>query len=327
MKHTFTFLFTLYVASLHAQPTITSSVLPVKGDTVLMAYDSTLVAPGASGANATWDFSASVHQDLPVQRIYLDPSNTAYASKFPNAKLCRTDGIGAVYSYWDNTNTTKSVYYGFVEPGVYDQHYNNLPISYYKFPVNYNDHFIDSISAVTNPGSIVGPGKYYFDADGWGTLKLPHKTVTNALRTKSVVYIGDSMPPVNSYSLTTEYAWYEPAHKEPLLVISSVVINHAMHRKFVLYDNGFPSGINELLVGSKMHAWPNPASSRLFVELPGTLQKSEIRLLDAVGKTVLVSSLEGGNVAEVNLEGLCNGVYLMQVQSGDRFETSRIVKN
>ena len=238
MKTTFTILFLLvFLVMTKAQPTILSNVLPAIGDTILMSLDSTLVAPGNSGSNVTWDFSSSIKQDIFIERVYLDPTQTQYGLSFPNAKLCRTDGIGSVYSYWDNTNANKSIYYGFVEKNIYDQNYNALPLNYYKFPITYGNSYVDSISALTNPGALVGAGKY---------LKLPNKTITNVLRTKSLIYVGDSSPSVNSYSLTTEYAWYQSSKKEPLLVISSVIINHVLHKKFVIFDNSPASAISEI---------------------------------------------------------------------------------
>jgi hypothetical protein len=330
MKIFFTLSFTIFISAfIIAQPTITSNVLPVKGDTILMSLDPTLVPAGANGANVTWDFSTSLHQDILVERIYLDPTNTAYSSKFPNAKLCRTDGIGAVYSYWDNSNNSKSVYYGFVEPNVYDQNYNNLPLSYYKFPINYNDAFVDSLSAITNPGGIVGPGKYYFNADGWGTLKLPHKTVSNVLRTKSVIYIGDSSPSINSYSITTEYAWYQPSKKEPLLVISSVIINHALHRKFVIYDNGSSTGINETALSEMIKLFPNPVSDILTICIDETHIKKEcvISIFDItckMQKTFIVN--KSNPLFQIDMSDLPKGIYFVNMLLGDKQLQQKIFK-
>jgi hypothetical protein len=287
MKNIFTaFILLFLVTTIKAQPQIYSNVLPVKGDTILMSLDSTLVPPGSSGANVTWDFSTSIKQDIFIERVYLDPANTPYAVQFPNAKLCRTDGIGSVYSYWDNSNTSKSIYYGFVEKNIYDQNYHALPLNYYRFPLIYGQSTVDSISAVTNPGGLVGPGKYKFNADGWGTLKLPNKTVPNVLRTKSLIYIGDSNPPVNSYSLTVEYAWYQAFKKEPLLVISSVVIDHNLHKKFVIFDNTSKVNVNEANIAESIQIYPNPTHDLLYLDITNSKSNDavEISIFDVQGK-------------------------------------------
>lgn len=322
---TVTILFFVTIVT-HAQPTITSSVLAVKGDTILMALDSTLVPAGMNGVNVIWDFTTSLHQDLPVQRIYVDPVATAYASKFPNAKLCRTDGIGAVYSYWDNSNSSKSVYYGFVEPGIYDQNYNNIPLSYYKFPITYGQNFTDTLSAVTNPGAVVGPGKYYFAADAWGTLKLPKKTVTNVLRTKSVIYIGDSSPTINSYSITTEYAWYAAGQKEPLLVISSVIINHVMHRKFIIYDNNLSTGLSDLKLSEQFFISPNPCHDKLNLQMRDVHSIIDYEIYDIQGRSLLIGLLnKNQNEIAIDLGDFKNGIYLLKISSGDKIAMKKFV--
>ncbi|MCF8429349.1 MAG: T9SS type A sorting domain-containing protein [Bacteroidia bacterium] len=330
MKNIFTLLvllFTLFIAK--AQPTITSNVLPIKGDTILMSLDSVLVPPGNSGANVSWDFSTSIKQDIFIERVYLDPANTPYAAKFPNAKLCRTDGIGSVYSFWDNSNAAKSIYYGFVEKNIYDQNYNALPLSYYKFPITYGQSFTDSISALTNPGALVGPGKYIFNADGWGSLKLPNKTVPNVLRTKSLIYIGDSNPPVNSYSLTIEYAWYQAFKKEPLLVISSVVIDHVLHKKFIIFDNSLVVGVNETKLTNNINLYPNPATDKLFIEFTDLNENTEIEIsiFDAQGKEQKhLSLLKSDFSNQIDISNLTVGMYFINGRVGDKYFNKKITK-
>ncbi len=330
MKNLFA-LFILLVAAIavKAQPTITSNVLPVKGDTILMSLDSTIVSPGVSGANVSWDFSNSIKQDIFIERVYLDPANTPYAAKFPNAKLCRTDGIGSVYSYWDNSNTSKSIYYGFVEKNIYDQNYNAIPLNYYKFPINFGQSFSDSLSAVTNPGALVGPGKYAFIADAWGSLKLPNKTVPNVLRTKSLIYIGDSNPPVNSYSLTIEYAWYQAFKKEPLLVISTVTIDHELHKKFVIFDNTSKVGVNETKLASHINLYPNPAIDLFYLDMNDFKTNDDVDLIifDLQGKEQKHLTITKSNISNpINISCLPKGMYLVNVIVGDKNFTKKIAK-
>jgi len=330
MKNLFT-LFILLVATIaaKAQPTITSNVLPLKGDTILMSLDSTIVSPGVSGANVSWDFSTSIKQDIFIERVYLDPVNTPYAAMFPNAKLCRTDGIGSVYSYWDNSNATKSVYYGFVEKNIYDQNFNTLPLNYYKFPITFGQSFIDSLSAVTNPGALVGKGKYNFIADAWGSLKLPNKTVPNVLRTKSLIYIGDSNPPVNSYSLTIEYAWYQAFKKEPLLVISTVTIDHVLNKKLVIFDNTSKVGVNETKSIENINFYPNPASDLLYLELNDLSLNEDIELFifDIQGKEQKHLTIINSDISNsIDISSLPKGMYFVNVIVGVKNFTSKIIK-
>ncbi len=330
MKNLYVFILLAFMSSgLKAQPIITSNVLPVLGDSILMSFDSTLVPVGVSGANVAWDFSTSLHQDFFFKRIYLLPANTPYSSIFPNAVLCRTDGIGSAYSYWDNTNSSKSICYGFVEPNYYTQHYNNLPVRYYQFPISYGNSYIDSVSAVTNPGNLIGPGKYAFTADAWGSLKLPNKTVANVLRTKSVFYIGDSSIGVNSYSLSTEYAWYQVAKKEPLLVISSVVINHVLYKKFVLFDNTASSGVVNNEAAEIFSIMPNPTKDKLtLVFEPSSINaNAKLSMYDISGKIILSRPM---NTFEYNttldIEFLAKGIYILEVFDGKQSSQQKFIK-
>ncbi|MFZ4401590.1 MAG: T9SS type A sorting domain-containing protein [Bacteroidales bacterium] len=322
-------LISLIYFGLHSQPVITTNVLPVIGDTILMSFDSTLIPAGASGVNVNWDFSTTLHQDFVFARVYLNPINTPYSTSFPNAKLCRTDGIGSAYSYWDNTNNNKSVCYGFVEPNYYTQNYNNLPLSYYKFPILFGNSYIDSISAVTNPGNLIGSGKYYFNADAWGTIKLPNKTVSNVLRTKSISYIGDSSIAVNSYSLTTEYAWFQASKKEPLLVISSIIINHVLYKKFVLFDNTASIGIEKNETSKIFKITPNPAKDIIYINSENSKfnENNEVSIFDILGKKVFSVHLSDfSNSKSIDICSLSKGIYIIKITNGQQTFQQKFIK-
>ena len=299
-------------AMLFAQPTITSGILPVKGDTVILALDTILQPPGNSGVNVTWNFS-SLQQHILSSRIYLDPASTPYAAKYPNAVLARTDGAGSVYTYWKNAGNI-STYYGFVEPAVYDQNYNSLPVNYYKFPIKYGDAYVDSLFATTNPGNTQGSGKYYFSADGWGTLILPNKVVQNVLRTKSILYIGDST--VNSFSLTKEYAWYSPNQKDALLVISSVLLNGALYKKFVFYDKRVANGVSTIDASEEMNIYPNPTSGVFKVHVGNIQCHCIIGCYDPTGRLLMNKEMDERD-AEIDLAGYGKGVYVVKIKKSD----------
>jgi hypothetical protein len=330
MRKLYILLYITFISfALQSQPVITTNVLPVIGDTILMSFDSTLIPAGASGANVSWDFSSILHQDFVFARVYLNPVNTPYSSTFPNAKLCRTDGIGSAYSFWDNTNPSKSVCYGFVEPNYYTQHYNNLPLNYYKFPIAYGNSYVDSISAVTNPGNLTGAGKYYFNADAWGSIKLPNKTVSNVLRTKSVLYIGDSSIAVNSYSLTTEYAWYQASKKEPLLVISSIIINHVLYKKFVLFDNNSSTGIDNRDITEIFKVIPNPAKDNVIINFETSIfdKNFELSIYDVLGKKQFTKQLINLNDSKsLDISFLSKGLYIVKITDGKQVYQQKMIK-
>ncbi len=322
-------LYILFIISatlrLAAQPVITTSILPSIGDTILVGVDTLLVSPGAAGANIAWDFRA-----LPLHilssRIYLDPAKTTFFNFAPAATMARTDAAQTVFSFWKNTANT-STYYGFVELNKYDQNFNSLPIAYYKFPISLGNNFNDSFSAYTNPGGIRGPGKYYFSADAWGALFLPHKTVLNTLRTKSILYVGDSS--VNNYSLTVEYAWYLEGKKDPLLVISSVVINKALYKKFAIYDYASGLGITAINEKPILKIYPNPAQQTLFLErneISGN-ENINIKIYDRAG-SLLESQLMSNktDIQKIDLAQLPSGFYFVELSDQNKWFHYKFIK-
>jgi hypothetical protein len=180
---------------------------------------------------------------------------------------------------------------------------------------------------VTNPGTITGKGKYSFKADAWGTLTLPNKTVSNTLRTKSIIYIGDSS--INSYSLTTEYAWYQNGHKEPLLLISKVIVNHVLTRKFVMFDYSSTSGIEDLSETNAVNLFPNPATKSLSVSIDRTKLNGgvSIKVFDLFGKKVFETPSEIlTNVYNLELSDFNSGTYLLEVSTKDKVVNSKFIK-
>ena len=320
MRKIATIFFTFCISLAYAQPTITSSILPIKGDTIILGLDTILQPPGNAGTNVTWDFSY-LTQHIQSSRIYKDPAATPYASEFTPATLARTDGIGSLYTYWKNVGNT-STYYGFVEPAVNShQNYDSIPVTYYSFPLNYNDATVTNFYSVTNPGNIKGAGKYYYNADGWGTLKLPHRTVSNVLRTKSVLYIGDST--INSYSLTKEYAWYSPTQKDVLLVISSVLLNGTLYRKYVFFDNHFGTGIKNIDASNSIHVYPNPGNGIFQFDVDNYENETLIQCMDYTGK-LLMSKEMNGHSETIDLTSFGKGLYFIKITNSN-YETIKKV--
>lgn len=70
--------------------------------------------------------------------------------------------------------------------------------------------------------------------------------------------------------------------------------------------------------------YPNPHSGEFTVELANGLEK-QIRLLDLTGRLIYsVSSLNDKIL--INMSALSDGLYYIRIQSGDRLETMKVVK-
>lgn len=75
--------------------------------------------------------------------------------------------------------------------------------------------------------------------------------------------------------------------------------------------------------------YPNPVSETLFVKYAFAKQATHVSLKDYLGKTIRTIAVQSGSAfTSVTVEGLPNGVYILQVLSGDRILFSeRFVKN
>lgn len=68
---------------------------------------------------------------------------------------------------------------------------------------------------------------------------------------------------------------------------------------------------------------PNPASSRLFLQIPNGLNKINIEIFDVLGKKVYDN---GYLSAPIDISDWSKGVYLVKVSTSDKVHTKRFVK-
>lgn len=302
---------------LMSQPIISKSVVPQIGDTILLAMDTVLMNPGNAGASQTWNFT-NLSAKMISTRLYVAPSSTPYAAQFTNAMLSKTDGLHSVYSYW-NLSDTNASYVGFVEPNIYDQSFSPA-ISFYRYPIHYNDAYSLTAMATTNPGALQGSVKYYFIADAYGVLNLPRGGLTNVLRTHSTIYVGDSN--VNSYSLTNEYAWYKDGVKEPIMVIGKVIINGSVHKKYVFYENGYHrSGISESTIDVEFSIYPNPVLDVFNIQCNEKINRISIYTIQ--GEEVM---LQTTNLNSIDMHSLASGIYIIRCEGNNFIRTQKIIK-
>ncbi|MBP6625243.1 MAG: T9SS type A sorting domain-containing protein, partial [Chitinophagaceae bacterium] len=70
--------------------------------------------------------------------------------------------------------------------------------------------------------------------------------------------------------------------------------------------------------------YPNPASR--FVNIQGLLIGDEIRLVDMVGKTILVSQATNNESKEFNIHQLSNGIYFIRIQRDNKSQLFKLIK-
>lgn len=77
--------------------------------------------------------------------------------------------------------------------------------------------------------------------------------------------------------------------------------------------------------------WPNPANQHLTVEVPLEADSEvQLSLFDAAGKAVIQQQrtlVKGDNQFTLDLQGLSNGMYLVQVRNGEETSVRKLVVN
>lgn len=92
-----------------------------------------------------------------------------------------------------------------------------------------------------------------------------------------------------------------------------------------LYDPAF-NGIAEQESGAGIKVYPNPTVDMVYVDIKGVrVAAVQYRLADLQGRAVRAGALPAGGM--VDMSGLAPGVYLLQMQAGDRvWPLQRVVK-
>ncbi len=235
------FVLLLFCLFAYGQNSLLTTDYPDK-NTLYLAYvvDTTMLTPGNSGANITWDFSLYPLYSSYDSIAYFTPQNAPDANNFPTATLAYKQVVNfmliSVNRYMFSVkNNSEFVDLGFHIPftdlttsvaGVYllPQSYTyQQPDTLVKFPFNYGDSlsFPEVYSEIIvgfppNDTMIYSHSQRTVVADGYGTIKLPSGRIFNAIRVKETIHKIDTIrqlsPPVvdlYSHDLTiTNYYWY-----------------------------------------------------------------------------------------------------------------------
>ncbi len=84
------------------------------------------------------------------------------------------------------------------------------------------------------------------------------------------------------------------------------------------------TGLSNVSTEVDVEVYPNPVQNEVFVNLK-TLGVADVSLLDISGVLIQSSTITSGENS-ISLEGLESGVYMLKIQSGDAFDTHKIVK-
>jgi|GEM_PF-2317549 hypothetical protein len=349
MKRLFLFLASACLLGFtQAQITLDSSSVGQPGSVYIVAQDTVLPVGynlGTPGTNLTWDFS-QLNQDVYDTVTYADPDNTPFGADYPSANLCISRGSnGMGYAYFEKTAATFSLLGFAADPfmsgnpfiirqtppslsGIFPWTYQSSLSDTSTFSVRIDGTFlgvagVDSVEFIsTTEREVV--------CDSWGDLILWGNTYS-ALRNKEVRNTRD-LTNVRFFGFWTNFqdTSYTDSSFIWLNNTKGYTLAQADYQGGVLvrieYQDANPVAMDAGLAGEVV-VYPNPAHDRVTIQ--SSLDEiATVRLFSLNGK--LLREVEMNlQRAELNLQGLAPGIYLLQgldMNQGTRMQRKLVVR-
>jgi hypothetical protein len=131
---------------------------------------------------------------------------------------------------------------------------------------------------------------------------------------------------VNNYSLTTEYAWYKDGKKDPVMVISTVIINGGYHKKFILWDGSANTGIADLNKKISLQLGPNPARNWLYIQAGPSNKNGTLSITDLWGRLVHTYGMPSSGLLMMDLSNFETGSYFMRLENENGVAVKQFIK-
>lgn len=341
------FLFCLSIFNLKSQISITSTNMPVSGDTCRYSSAS-LTSLGnytVTGPNMFWDFSTldSTGQDI---RKFVPSSATPYSfyfyAKYGEKTMDSVSGLPItmtdLYSFYKMNGTASfnaeglGVTISGIPVGATPVNLNSDEL--YMFPLNYLDHDSSTFSFSTPSFSTIPfiykkHGYRITDVDGYGTITTPYGTDT-CLRVVTTQYAIDtliinSLPaPYNKISYPNyyrSYQWLTLSEKIPFLEISGNLVTGTFNPSQARYRDTkrIFVGINEEVLNLALSVFPNPSTHELTVVSPKLEGTIKAEIIDIHGKLVFEKILDNNsllvNQHQLNVSSLAKGLYILNLST------------
>jgi hypothetical protein len=343
----------VFVSPAFTQFVITSSYLPVIGDTLRTSeVDTTGLTPGESGTNQVWNFSnINILPGTPFEEVYLIPFLTPYVSQFPNANLAsKNNNPNPDYHYYQNTTEDWNMI-GYATSGF--MKWFTTPSCRFHYPVSYGSQFNSTYHAYNYSGqaTVYTTGFKTFNVDGHGTIILPTVTYNNVMRVKVIDESYDTIKvggvvTSTAHTIITNYWWFSMGYKFPVLdlgfvesIINSFKFAYVPIKNVPVYVNQISSKIPEKF--DLFQNYPNPFNPSTKIRfsigpplnplLKAGLRNERIailRIYDILGKEVatLINEQLSAGIYEVewNAENYPSGIYFYKLTTERFSQTKRM---
>ncbi len=303
--------------------------------------------PGLAGPNQVWDFSGFV-MDTSHHILFLDPSETPFASEYPssNIVLTRASYLDSAYIYG---TLNEFLYQVDGIAGQFEQFEDVLghlqpPQVSLNFPVNYLDS-IDQLCLLEFkiPGDEPQVDSIWFRSwieshiliDAWGTLTTPLSTY-EVLRSKSTFFRTDSVwAKIDGFwelvesddGVRIEYAFMSDSEPYPVTEIASNGTGTYYGWFSYLLHYGPMPFISENENGLDIQVYPNPMKEELNANWEG-IKSGSFVICDMQGKELLQKDFEKTSHIKLITHSLTEGFYLYKLLFTDdsKIITGKLIK-
>jgi hypothetical protein len=80
-------------------------------------------------------------------------------------------------------------------------------------------------------------------------------------------------------------------------------------------------------ISKQPYVYPNPAQDHFMLKYKTMSNKTEYAIYNILGEQLLTGQLQVGNLHDISIANLMNGVYILWIHDGNAFYTTKIVKN
>ena len=109
-------------------------------------------------------------------------------------------------------------------------------------------------------------------------------------------------------------------------IIKDYAYNSTPNQFILAGDTGTePTRIIETIASSSINLYPNPATDKLTIALESNNRKIEVTIADITGKIIYSTIASETQKIEVNTKNFAEGIYIVQIQTGEFIETKIII--
>lgn len=325
-------------ASLYGQ--FTQGNAPTAGDqsTMFIMDSLTVDYAGITGDNVVWDYSNAVaYEGLEKSITAMPAASNSYASNFPSATIALEIEDFITTFYTNNPEDRMSQGYAFLNPTIGEviARLSTQEAKLYDYPFDLNSTLTSDFSGegdmdiellesplYDNPLA----GSLTASVDGRGTLKLTTGDYTNVYRYKLVdsvvAQVDFSIVVLDVQMLRTQYEYYDfTVSNLPLFVHSHLEVEGLPGIE--VPPSSTVLSLKEIVNVASVSThemegviiYPNPATEKLTIQLPTSVEEAMVSITDELGRSVYQSNINSpANTIDVST--LNSGVYFVRLTNG-----------